>query len=93
MFRYTAVVALLTLTGCVTSGAQVDSAVGAGQPQEYKQGYAAGCNSGYVAAGHPYYKFTKDVEAYAANGLYKQGWDDGKDVCKSKYESIGTSLR
>lgn len=65
----------------------------AGQPPTYRAGYSDGCNSGYVAAGHPYYRFTKDVQTYATDPLYKQGWDDGLTVCKGEYEAIGRALR
>lgn len=70
----------------------VERQVGEGQPLLYKQGYGAGCDSGYVAAGHPYYKFSKDVASYSKNSLYKQGWDDGFAVCKGQYDSIQNSL-
>lgn len=78
----------MAVAGCVTDAARVDREVGAHQPAEYKEGYGAGCDSGYVAAGHPYYKFRKDVKRYATDPLYKQGWDDGMIVCRSSYESI-----
>ncbi|HZW25193.1 MAG TPA: hypothetical protein VFF26_06905 [Gallionella sp.] len=80
--------AALSTHGCATDAARVDREVGAHQPAEYKEGYGAGCDSGYVAAGHPYYKFRKDVKRYATDPLYKQGWDDGMIVCRSSYESI-----
>lgn len=80
--------ACLLLSACATGANDVDAAVGANQPQAYKSGYKGGCDSGYVAAGHPYYKFSKDVKAYAKDSLYKQGWDDGFAVCKGKYNAI-----
>lgn len=83
----------ILVAGCATKAQQVDREIGAGQPQEYKDGYMAGCDSGYVAAGHPYYRFTKDVKRYGDDKLYKGGWDDGFSVCKGQYESIGRSLR
>jgi hypothetical protein len=78
----------LTIIGCTTSASRIDREVGAHQPAEYKDGYGDGCDSGYVAAGHPYYKFRKDVKRYASDALYKQGWDDGMTVCRSSYESF-----
>lgn len=89
---------LITLTamsmfGCATSMQEANRAVGANQPVEYRTGYAEGCDSGYVAAGHPYYKFRKNTANYMADPLYKQGWDDGMTVCKSSYESIQRSMR
>jgi hypothetical protein len=71
----------------------VERQVGKHQPLEYKQGYLDGCNSGYVAAGHPYYRFSKDVSRFSGDDLYGQGWTDGYGVCKGSYESIGRSLR
>lgn len=86
-------VAAATAGGCAVTPAQVDRTVGAHQPQGYKDGWKDGCPSGYVAAGHPYYRFAKDVQRYAADGMYKQGWDDGMTQCKGNYESIGRSMR
>jgi len=83
----------ISIAGCVTTPDKVDRAVGAGQPNEYKEGYAPGCDSGYVAAGHPYYKFSKDVRRYVDDAIYKNGWDDGFAICKSQYESTRRSLR
>ena len=87
-----AVLVLIGLSGCATSMKEVDREVGAGQPVPYKVGFKDGCDSGYVAAGHPYYKFKKDIARYSRDELYKQGWDDGFRVCKGKYESIGRAL-
>lgn len=83
----------LILTGCATSTQSIDREIGAGQPPAYKEGYGAGCDSGYVAAGHPYYKFKKDVNRFASDEFYKQGWADGYGVCKGKYDAIGQSMR
>ncbi|HXV80809.1 MAG TPA: hypothetical protein VEG60_13100 [Candidatus Binatia bacterium] len=52
---------------------RIDREIGAGQPVQYKEGYMAGCDSGYVGAGHPYYRFSKDVTRYGNDNLYKQG--------------------
>lgn len=82
---------LLALAGCATKEQMIDREL-AGQPVEYRDGYKAGCSSGYVAAGHPYYRFTKDVTRYSAVAIYKQGWDDGFSVCKGSYESVGRAL-
>jgi len=85
--------AAAVLSACATDMQRVDREVGAGQPVAYKEGYRFGCDSGYVAAGHPYYRFRKDVSRYGSDTLYKQGWDDGFSVCKGQYESFGRSLR
>lgn len=60
-----------------------------GQPAPYKAGYHDGCSSGYVAAGHPYSKYIKDVNRFMSDQVYKIGWDDGFVTCKGDYDSIG----
>ena len=57
-------------------------------PPEYQSGFKAGCDSGYVASGHPYYRFHKDHNAFANSQLYKSGWNDGFATCKGRYDSI-----
>lgn len=64
-----------------------------GQPLEYRLGFENGCSSGYVAAGHPYSRWDKDVVRYNSVEQYRQGWDDGMAVCKGDYESIGRAMR
>lgn len=86
--RYAAL-CLFLLAGCNTSPSQVDQMIGSGQPPAYKLGYRHGCDSGYTAAGNPYYRFTKEVRRYSSDSLYRQGWDDGVQVCKGKYDSLG----
>lgn len=89
----TVFMALLALVaGCATQDQMVDRQL-AGQPVEYRDGYKSGCSSGYLAAGNPYYRFSKDVPRYAGDAIYKQGWDDGFSVCKGSYESVGRALR
>lgn len=85
-------VAALAVSGC----APVDSVTRrntAGQPPAYVNGYSAGCGSGYVAAGHPYARFGKDVQRYLSDPVYKTGWDDGFATCKGDYDSVGNMLR
>jgi hypothetical protein len=90
---YYLLILILFLASCATDMRTVDREVGAGQPDGYKQGYRDGCDSGNVAAGHPYYRFSKDVSRYSSDNFYKQGWDDGYGVCKGSYESIQRSMR
>lgn len=78
------IVVALATASCATTATEIPP----GQPPEYNAGYQAGCDSGYVAAGHPYYQFSKDATRYATDALYKQGWDDGMTVCKGKYEHV-----
>ena len=78
---------LLILAACATGTSRAPAG-----PLEYQQGYAEGCDSGYVAAGHPYYRFTKDPVRYGSDSLYAQGWNDGFMVCKGGYESTQRML-
>jgi|GEM_PF-378389 len=73
---------VLISVGCATKLRQAPDG-----PLPYQEGYLAGCDSGYVAAGHPYYKWHKDVERFNADKLYSQGWNDGFATCKGKYEA------
>lgn len=82
-----AILASLTVAACATALDNVPAG-----PPAYRAGFAAGCDSGYVAAGHPYYSFTKDVYRYDSDSLYRQGWDDGQTTCKGSYESIQRAL-
>lgn len=84
---------LILLTSCATDMQQVNREIGASQPPSYKEGYKDGCDSGYVAGGHPYYRFRKNVSRFNSDEIYKQGWNDGFSVCKGKYDAIGRSLR
>ena len=81
--RFVSLVLTLALAGCATDAENVPPG-----PPEYRTGFAGGCNSGYVAGGHPYYQFPKDISLYLANALYKQGWDDGFVTCKGRYDAI-----
>jgi len=83
--RIKVIILLLLVSGCATDMRQVDREICSNQPPAYNQGYADGCNSGFVAAGHPYYKFSKDVVRFSSDVMYKQGWEDGFNICKGKY--------
>ena len=85
-------VIMMALSGCAMDMNQVDREIGSGRPDGYRYGYADGCNSGNVAAGHPYYRFSKDIQSYSSDDLYRQGWNDGFSTCKGKYEAIGRAL-
>lgn len=74
----------LALAACQTSVANVPAG-----PPGYRQGFAEGCDSGYVAAGHPYYQFKKNPTRYAQDNMYSQGWNDGFATCKGQYDSLG----
>lgn len=87
MHRLLSVCLLVILTGCATKAS--DIRIG---PPAYKEGFAEGCDSGYVAAGHPYYQFRKDTIRYTRDDQYKQGWNDGFATCKGQYDAIRRSL-
>jgi hypothetical protein len=84
--RYAIALTLLLLAGCATSQADLDRQL-AGQPTAYRDGFAAGCDSGYVAAGHPYYQFKKNTGRFESDRLYSGGWSDGFQTCKGQYEA------
>lgn len=81
---------VLLLAGCATAAEDPQLA---GQPLEYRQGSSEGCDSGYVAAGHPYYRFRKDAYRFDSDRLYQQGWNDGFARCKGSYESIQRAMQ
>ena len=80
--------AMVAISGCATKVSETPAG-----PPGYQEGFAAGCDSGYVAAGHPYYRFRKDPSRFAADEMYRQGWNDGFATCKGKYDAIGNSMR
>ncbi len=57
-------------------------------PPAYREGFAAGCDSGYSAAGNIYYRFNKDPQRAISDAMYASGWNDGFAVCKGKYDNI-----
>jgi len=73
---------ILALAGCA---AQPKAPPG---PANYQQGYEDGCASGYKNAGHPYAVPARDWNAYQIDALYKQGWDEGQNVCFERYQQI-----
>jgi len=83
MLRTLLFILLLSLVACQSKNIRAIE----GQPIAYQDGYLPGCDSGYVAAGHPYYTFSKDVVRFSKDDLYQQGWTDGFNVCKGRYES------
>lgn len=89
----TAVLMAFTLVGCATKAGSRDMQMTVGQPPEYADGFRDGCDSGYVASGHPYYKAKKDVQRSLDDKLYAMGWNDGFANCKGNYDSIGRALR
>lgn len=75
-------VCVFLICGCATKQSQVPHG-----PPTYQEGFMAGCDSGYSAASHPYYKWHKDVERFNSDKLYMQGWNDGFATCKGRDEA------
>ena len=46
-----------------------------------------GCDSAYAAAGKSGFQAKKDDALYVSNLEYKEGWEDGFGLCKSRLES------
>lgn len=83
-----AVIVITLLAGCANRAYQQQVA---SQPPSYTNGYEEGCGSGYSAAGNPWYHFSKNVQRFGVDSMYAQGWTDGYNVCKGRYDSINQS--
>jgi hypothetical protein len=82
---------LIVLTfGCASQRAQMEAA---GYDPAYIDGWEDGWGSGYVAAGHTWYKFHKDTHRFETDSQYAQGWTDAYNTAKGRYEAVGRSLR
>ncbi len=80
---------LIVAVSLLVAGCAIEpDAVSLGPPQ-YNRGFADGCSSGYVAAGHLYYSFRKNTVLFNHSEQYEQGWNDGFATCKGRYEAIG----
>ncbi|PHM16468.1 MAG: hypothetical protein CJD30_11420 [Sulfuricurvum sp. PD_MW2] len=77
------ILSAVLLTACAPMASEIPQG-----PQAYREGYADGCSSGYVAAGQPYMKYKKDVYRAGSDSLYKEGWTDGYNTCKGKYDNV-----
>lgn len=82
----------LVSTSCTSDGTR-NQMLRQGYDPSYSSGFADGESSGYVAAGHPYYRFTKDTKRFESDSQYRQGWNDGFQVAKGRYDAIGQSMR
>lgn len=70
------------LGGCFTISTEyAKDMVGEGYPDEYYDGFAAGCDSGLERGGHSFRSIHNDYRAYKSNRFYKSGWDDGEKKC------------
>ena len=85
-----AVPVLLTLTGCASTK---DDLVAKGYPLHYAEGFDDGCHSGKKAAGSLFDEFKKDVNRFASDTEYAQGWSDGFRQCESEQEALQRQMR
>lgn len=83
-----AIATAIALAGCGTAVSEAPAG-----PPNWKQGYADGCNSGYVSAGHPYYRYTKDVNRALNDKEYAMGWQDGFNRCQGSYAGTQRMMR
>src|SRR5262249_33850109 len=58
----------------------------------YEMGYWDGCNTGYSQANKPGYEAAarKDVQRYAADAEYRDGWDAGDKACFEREQRFPT---
>lgn len=72
----------LMLGGCLTPLERGHRMAGYGQPDEYYMGLAEGCDTGRESVrGWGWGFIYKDNNAYASNGFYRSGWDEGHLHC------------
>lgn len=88
--KYLLLSIILLIGGCSSKGMGVAPK---NTPIEYQDGFSDGCDSGYSAAGNPYYKYSKDVVRGQTDSLYKEGWTDGYNMCHSRYEHTKSLIR
>ena len=77
------IIVVIGFSGCAPKANEIPNG-----PKPYQEGFYDGCSSGYVAAGNPYYQYRKDVTRGNSDQYYKEGWTDGFNTCKGKYDSI-----
>ncbi len=75
---------LCLLSGCATSLREAQRMAGDGHPDEYYEGFSAGCDSGLFSGGVGFYYPHRDKDTYTSNSLYNSGWSDGKILCYEK---------
>ncbi|MCB1923136.1 MAG: hypothetical protein KDJ27_05205 [Gammaproteobacteria bacterium] len=80
----------LMLGACVS---QHDAMVAKGYPADYADGFDDGCHSGHKAGGNLFDEFRKDVERFARDDRYAQGWSDGFRQCESEQEALDRQTR
>ena len=80
-----AIVATVAFTGCASTS---ETMMQQGYGPNYSHGYEDGCSSGRKAGGSMLDQFTKNVQQYDSNHKYKEGWDDGYQVCHSEEKQL-----
>ncbi len=78
-------VTLAVGSGCISIREQM---LKRGFDPSYVDGYEQGYASGQSAAGHIYAQFQKDTHRFERDSQYQQGWSDGFQVGKARFESI-----
>lgn len=78
---------VLVLTACAGDMERATDRAPSRPTQQYHDGYAEGCDSGYAAAGHPYYRYRKNAVRFDSGTQYQQGWNDGFAKCKASDEN------
>lgn len=84
MQRWSLGLLLLIAAGCAGPPAQPPQpAVNlTGYPPDFRQGHSDGCGSA-----RPNATRVRDEKRYKSEGNYAQGWDDGYDYCRRKFQA------
>lgn len=74
---------------CASMGEQM---LKAGYDPSYAAGFSDGEGSGSRAGGNPYAGFAKDTRRFSSDEQYAQGWRDGYDQAKGRYEATSRNV-
>ena len=96
---------LLVITSCSLGGAQIRPLnppffpqPPANAPQEFKEGFLDGCETGFAAHGSDVYRTTygfKQNPSLALNPVYYQAWKDSENYCRTyifEYAHLSTRV-
>jgi hypothetical protein len=83
-------VSALLLLSLIAGCGQIDrkGLLAAGYSHEYADGYMDGYSAGCHIAGHPFYRFTRDVDRYEQDQQYNKGWNDGFTIARCDYAAV-----
>ncbi len=84
--KYLLLFVLLLSVSCAAQN--IDNLIGPGQPEPYRVGFGDGYGSGKKSEGSLYDKFRKDVYRFSQDELYRQGWQDGFEMGKGKWQEV-----